>query len=58
MVAKSLIGPDHNVYVGIGDVLGHRTQSENNATGPPADGTGGILRVTQDGKPSERCYWR
>jgi aldose sugar dehydrogenase len=48
---KVLIGPDNNVYVGIGDVAGHRGQAENNPNGiAPPDGTGGILRVTQDGQ--------
>jgi aldose sugar dehydrogenase len=46
---KIIIGPDNNVYIGIGDVGKHRTQSENSARSPP-DGTGGILRVTQDGQ--------
>jgi aldose sugar dehydrogenase len=47
---KVLIGPDNNVYVGVGDVAGHRGQAENNPTGIPPDGTGGILRITQDGQ--------
>jgi glucose/arabinose dehydrogenase len=47
---KILIGPDDNVYLGIGDVGGHRGQSENNPNGTAPDGTGGILRVTQDGQ--------
>jgi aldose sugar dehydrogenase len=47
---KVLIGPDNNVYLGIGDVGGHRGQSENNPNGTAPDGTGGILRVTQDGQ--------
>jgi len=47
---KVLIGPDNNVYVGIGDVAGHRGQSENNPNGTAPDGTGGVLRVTQDGQ--------
>jgi glucose/arabinose dehydrogenase len=50
MGGKVLIGPDKNVYVGIGDVGAHRTMAENTANGPPPDGTGGILRVTQDGQ--------
>src|ERR1051325_4546029 len=50
MGGKVLIGPDNNVYLGIGDVGGHRTQSENNPNGAAPDGTGGILRVTQDGQ--------
>ena len=46
------IGPDNNVYVTIGDVGGHRglTQNEKNAS-TPVDGTSGILRVSQGGKP-------
>jgi aldose sugar dehydrogenase len=47
---KVLIGPDNNVYVGIGDVAGHRGRAENNPNGIAPDGTGGILRVTQDGQ--------
>jgi aldose sugar dehydrogenase len=47
---KVLIGPDNNVYVGIGNVGGHNGQSENNPNGTAPDGTGGILRVTQDGQ--------
>lgn len=48
---KVVIGPDNNVYTVIGDLKTHRTQSENIVNGPPADRTGGILRVTQDGQP-------
>src|ERR687887_2137063 len=53
MGGKVIIGPadNNNVYVGIGDVGGHRTEAENTADGGAPDGTGGILRVTQDGKP-------
>jgi aldose sugar dehydrogenase len=47
---KVLIGPDNDVYVGVGDVAGHRGQSENNPNGTAPDGTGGILRITQDGQ--------
>ena len=45
-----MIGPDKNVYAVIGDLLYHRTQAQNTAGGPP-DLTGGIIRVTQEGKP-------
>jgi aldose sugar dehydrogenase len=48
---KVLIGPDQNVYVVIGDFGGHMTQALNIKGGAPADGTGAILRITQDGKP-------
>ena len=48
---KLTIGPDKNVYAAIGDLLYHRTQAQNIATGGPPDLTSGIIRVTQDGKP-------
>ena len=47
------IGPDNNLYIPIGDtdkVTGGTTQTQNNDE-LPADGSGGILRVTQDGEP-------
>jgi glucose/arabinose dehydrogenase len=47
------IGPDNNLYIPIGDtdkVSGTTTESQNNDQ-LPADGTGGILRITQDGEP-------
>lgn len=46
-----IIGPDNNLYVPIGDVDGHNGQAQNVGDGGPPDGTGGILRITQDGKP-------
>jgi aldose sugar dehydrogenase len=48
---KVLIGPDKNVYAVIGDLLYHRTQAQNIATGGLPDLTSGIIRVTQEGKP-------
>ena len=47
------IGPDNNLYIPIGDtdkITGGTTQTQNNDE-LPADGSGGILRVTQDGEP-------
>jgi aldose sugar dehydrogenase len=46
-----MIGPDNNVYLVIGDVDGHQTQAQNQQSGEVVDGTSGILRITQDGKP-------
>src|SRR5215208_1110213 len=45
------IGPDNNLYVTIGDVDGHETQSQNQRDGGLPDMTGGILRITQEGNP-------
>jgi aldose sugar dehydrogenase len=51
---KVAIGPDKNIYVTIGDVLGYRNKSSsskvmNFENGTFADGRSGVLRVTQDG---------
>jgi aldose sugar dehydrogenase len=51
------IGPDGNIYIPIGDLgdfNGHKTTAENVKNGTYADGTGGILRITQDGKPVQQ----
>ena len=49
------IGPDRNVYVVTGDLLGDRgsfslTMAQNFPNGTYPDGRAGILRVTQDGE--------
>jgi aldose sugar dehydrogenase len=44
-----VIGPDHNVHVVIGDIA-HRSKAQNYKENRDADGTSGILRVTQDGQ--------
>jgi glucose/arabinose dehydrogenase len=47
---KIIVGPDQNVYLIIGD--GNRnTTAQNLENGSAADGTGGILRITQHGQP-------
>jgi glucose/arabinose dehydrogenase len=51
---KVVIGPDENVYITIGDVLGYRNESSsskvmNFKNGTFADGRSGVLRVTLDG---------
>ena len=55
---KMVIGPDSNIYVGIGDTgQGNKrtaSKAQNNKTGAEPDGAGGILRFTQDGKPLEK----
>ena len=47
---KVAIGPDGNIYAVIGEVGGHQTKAQNDADGGPADGVGGVLRVTPDGQ--------
>ena len=48
-----LIGPDDNIYLVIGDLRAPKTQAQNIQNGPPANGTSGILRLTQDGDAVE-----
>jgi hypothetical protein len=50
------IGPDNNLYVTIGDLLGSRninssTKAQNFNNGTDPDGRAGILRIAQDGSP-------
>jgi glucose/arabinose dehydrogenase len=47
---KVLIGPDKDLYLVIGDVGGRITTAVNINRVQTADGTAGILRITQDGK--------
>ena len=51
LVANDGVNNKTTVYLLIGDLDHHETQSENYADGPPPDGTGGILRVDVDGNP-------
>jgi glucose/arabinose dehydrogenase len=48
-----LIGPDNNIYIPIGEVGYQAGQISNDEDGPPPDGRGGILRVTQQGEAVE-----
>jgi glucose/arabinose dehydrogenase len=50
------IGPDDNLYITIGDLVGSenetsRTKVQNYENGTEPDGRAGILRITQQGKP-------
>jgi glucose/arabinose dehydrogenase len=49
------LGPDNNVYVTVGDLVGlinhsSSTRAQNFKNGTDPDGRAGILRITQDGK--------
>jgi aldose sugar dehydrogenase len=51
------LGPDGNLYIPVGDLspgvgpFGDRTQAQNNQDGLRPNLSGGILRMTQDGRP-------
>jgi glucose/arabinose dehydrogenase len=44
------IGPDNYVYLTVGEVGRPETKATNNKEGKESDGTGGILRITKDGR--------
>jgi aldose sugar dehydrogenase len=46
-----IVGPDNNVYVPIGDIKKADSPLQNVLKGQQFNGTNGILRVTEDGKP-------
>ena len=53
---KVIIGPDKNIYLVVGELdkfyINYRvTKAQNFKNGAEPDGSGGILRMTQDGKP-------
>jgi aldose sugar dehydrogenase len=48
-----MIGPDHHIYLVIGDLNSRRTQSQNIQDGPDSDGTSTIYRITKDGEAVE-----
>ena len=52
-----IIGPDSNLYVTVGDLVGSvnetsRTKAQNYKNGTEPDGRAGILTLTQEGKPT------
>jgi len=60
---KTIIGPDNNLYILVGDQqtpgvqpFTHLTTTQNRADTLYPDGTGGILRVTQDGEPVQNLF--
>lgn len=53
---KLLIGPDKNLFVVIGDLMGHKTKAENYKDSLEPDLTGGILHVSKEGDPLDDGY--
>jgi glucose/arabinose dehydrogenase len=51
-----LVGPDKNIYLAIGDLFHNFTQASNIANESLPDGRGGILRISQDGKPKGAVF--
>ncbi|MFL6480533.1 MAG: PQQ-dependent sugar dehydrogenase [Nitrososphaera sp.] len=51
LVSQNQATHETTVYLIIGDLDHHETQSQNDEDGPPPDGTSGILAVDADGNP-------
>ena len=48
---KVVIGPDKNVYFTIGDLVAHKTKTQNYPGEEDFNATSAIYRITQDGRP-------
>ena len=48
---KIIIGPDNNIYLVIGSLMGHKTAAQNYENGEQVDTTGGVLRIDSEGNP-------
>jgi glucose/arabinose dehydrogenase len=48
---KTIIGPDDNIYLAIGSLMGHRTAAQNYMNGKQVDTTGGILLIDSESNP-------
>jgi glucose/arabinose dehydrogenase len=53
---KMTVGPDNDIFLVVGDLMGHTTQAQNYENGVEPDGTGGVLRMNEDGQPMGNGY--
>jgi glucose/arabinose dehydrogenase/predicted MPP superfamily phosphohydrolase len=53
---KMIVGPDNNIFLVVGDLMGHTTKAQNYEDGVEPDGTGGVLRMNEEGQPLGNGY--
>ena len=53
---KMTVGPDKDIFLVVGDLMGHTTKAQNYEDGGEPDGTGGVLRMNKDGQPLKNGY--
>ena len=53
---KMTVGPDSEIFLVVGDLMGHTTKAQNYENGEEPDTTGGVLRMSKDGRPLENGY--
>jgi glucose/arabinose dehydrogenase/predicted phosphodiesterase len=51
---KMAFGPENDIFLVIGDLMGHKTRAQNFEEGKDPDGTGGVLRINEDGSASQK----
>ena len=53
---RMTVGPDNDIFLVIGDLMGHETKAQNYEDGEEPDATGGVLRLNLEGQPLENGY--
>jgi glucose/arabinose dehydrogenase len=53
---KMTVGPDNDIFLAVGDLMGHTTKAQNYEDGGKPDTTGGILRFNKEGQPLQNGY--
>lgn len=53
---KMTIGPNNDIFLVVGDLMGHTTKAQNYENGDEPDATGGVLRMNDQGLPFENGY--
>ena len=54
---KMIVGPDNDIFLVVGDLMGHTTKAQNYEDGDEPDGTGGVLRMNEEGQPLKNGYF-
>lgn len=53
---KMTIGPNNDIFLVVGDLMGHTTKAQNYENGDEPDATGGVLRMSEQGLPLGNGY--
>jgi len=53
---KMIVGPDNDIFLVVGDLMGHTTKAQNYEDGGKPDTTGGVLRINKESQPLQDGY--
>ncbi|HET8847956.1 MAG TPA: PQQ-dependent sugar dehydrogenase, partial [Nitrososphaeraceae archaeon] len=53
---KMTLGSNNDIFLVVGDLMGHTTKAQNYENGDEPDATGGVLRMSEQGQPFENGY--